>query len=307
MKLAIVIPVYNDWISLNFLLQRIELCLRNVNLHNSYSIIIVNDASLIEWTKSNEINHDNIQILTLRNNLGHQRAIACGLCFIKENILCDNIIIMDSDGEDNPADIEKLFKFSILENQIIFAKRVKRQENLLFKIFYELYKILFKILTGKVINFGNFSSVPFSFLEKLVYNENLWNNYSATILRANIPYKSLPTIRGKRYDGKSKMTLSALFIHGFSAISVYMDLMAIRIIIFSFSTIAISIFMIIFVVLTKIFTNQAIPGWASFTTLILLNLLFQALMISFLMLFIFLSKRTTKNIIPINEYKLYLS
>jgi len=306
-KLAIVIPVYNDWISLNILLQKIELCLPNENFHNSYSIIIINDASLIEYTKSNKINYDNIHILTLRNNLGHQRAIACGLCFIRENILCDNIIVMDSDGEDNPEDIEKLFKFSILENQIIFAKRAKRQENLLFKIFYKLYKSVFKILTGKVINFGNFSSVPFSFLDKLVYNENLWNNYAATILRANIPYKSLPTIRGKRYDGKSKMTLSALFIHGFSAISVYMDLMAIRIIIFSFSTISISIFMILIVVLIKIFTKQAIPGWASFTTLILLNLLFQALMISFLMLFIFLSKRTAKNIIPINEYKFYLS
>mgnify|MGYP000055658406 CR=1 FL=1 len=56
-KLAIVIPVYNDWISLNILLQKIELCLPNENFHNSYSIIIINDASLIEYTKSNKINY----------------------------------------------------------------------------------------------------------------------------------------------------------------------------------------------------------------------------------------------------------
>lgn len=305
-KLAIAIPVFNDWISLNILLKNIKLELNKSTLIDSYCIIIINDASNIECSILEDINNENLFFVNLKNNLGHQRAIACGMCFIKDNILCDNIIIMDSDGEDNPEYIEKLFLLSIKQNNIVFASRTKRQESLIFKLFYKIYKIAFKVLTGKSIYFGNFSSIPFSIVEKLVYNENLWNNYTATILKSKLPFTTIPTVRGKRYDGMSQMTLSTLIIHGFSSISVLMDIMSIRIIMFSFATILISFISILTVFAIKLFTNYAIPGWASFTILILLNILFQSLMIAILMLFIYLSKRTSKNIIPFDDYKSFI-
>lgn len=305
-KIAIIIPVYNDWTSLNILISNIERVLLEENI-SSHCFIIVNDNSKIEIPNLSNFNNNNNFILNLKSNLGHQRAIACGLCYLKENIFCENVIIMDSDGEDKPTDILNLVNLSKKYNKIVFAQRVKRSENRIFKLMYKIYKIFFTILTGQKISFGNFSCIPYSEVESLIYNENIWNNYSSAILKSKTPYLTIPTERGTRYDGKSKMTLSSLIIHGFSAISVYMDLMAIRLMFFSIITILCTFFMMIFVLYIKLFTNMAMPGWASYIILFLFIILFQSLSMGLLMIFFFLSKRTTKSIIPYHESKLYIS
>ena len=48
---------------------------------------------------------------------------------------------MDSDGEDKPTDILNLFNLSRKHNKIVFAQRVKRSENTIFKLMYKIYKI----------------------------------------------------------------------------------------------------------------------------------------------------------------------
>ena len=45
-----------------------------------------------------------IEIIHLALNLGHQRAIAVGLCEIADREQIDAVIVMDSDGEDRPVD-----------------------------------------------------------------------------------------------------------------------------------------------------------------------------------------------------------
>jgi glycosyltransferase involved in cell wall biosynthesis len=304
-KIAIIIPVYNDWNSLDILISNIErLLYEDINSH---CFIIVNDLSTIDIPDLTNFYKKNTLILNLKSNLGHQRAIACGLCYLKENIYCENVIIMDSDGEDKPTDILKLVQLSSKHNKIVFAKRVKRSENIFFKFMYKMYKIFFSILTGQKINFGNFSCIPYFKVESLIYNENIWNNYSAGVLKSKTPYLTIPTERGTRYDGKSKMSLSSLILHGFSAISVYMDLSAIRLVFFSITTIIFTFIMMILVLYIKLFTNMALPGWASYVILFLFIILFQSLSMGLLMIFFFLSKRTTKSIIPYHESKLYIS
>jgi hypothetical protein len=299
--LVILTPVYNDWTSLNILINNIKkiFTLENVDLN----FVIVNDCSTISRVEQS-FQHHNLHIVNLTNNIGHQRSIACGLCYIKDNFKCDKIIVMDSDGEDDPNDLINLVEGN---SEIVFARRVKRSENIKFKILYFFYKILFKILTSKSVNFGNYSCLSYNVIDKLVYDDNLWNNYAATILKSKMIYKTIPTNRGVRYDGESKMTISSLLIHAFSAISVYMDLVAIRLVIFSFFTIILSFIFICLVTILKIYTNMTIPGWTTNITLLLFIILFQSLMFALLMLFIYLSKRTTKNIIPYMEYKTYIS
>ena len=51
-----------------------------------------------------------LQILHLQRNIGHQKAIAVGLAYIKENLACDKVLVMDSDGEDKPEDAAALLR-----------------------------------------------------------------------------------------------------------------------------------------------------------------------------------------------------
>ena len=62
--------------------------------------------------------------MNLKINIGHQRAIAVGLQYIYNEIdEYDYVVVMDSDGEDIPSQIEQLLEKAELEQskKIIFA------------------------------------------------------------------------------------------------------------------------------------------------------------------------------------------
>ncbi len=306
-KLIILIPVLDDWDSLFILLQELKKALENL-LPENYSILVVNDFSSLRLDKEKfEVLKIPIQVLNLKKNLGHQRAIASGLCFINKNMNLESVIVMDSDGEDKPVDIISLYKLSKETNEIVFAKRIKRSESFVFKMFYKIYKGLFRLFVGQKIGFGNFSILPFSSLEPLVYDSNLWNNYSATIMRSRLPYLSLPTERGYRYSGKSKMNFISLITHGFGSISVYSDIVSTRLVMFSGFIAVLTCLSIILVGVIRFFTDFAVPGWATYSILAMTIILFQALFMGIFALFIFLSSRSNKSIIPANEFEMFVS
>src|SRR5207245_491904 len=67
---------------------------------------------------------DRIEILRLARSLGHQRAIAVGLCELSRRDDIDAVLVMDSDGEDRPGDIAALLKASRIEPaHIVLARR----------------------------------------------------------------------------------------------------------------------------------------------------------------------------------------
>jgi len=119
----------------------------------------------------------------------------------------DNVVVMDSDGEDRPIDINKLIESLDNNNsdKIIFAKREKRSEGFIFKFFYQIYKVIFYALTTQKLDFGNFSCIPRQFLSKVVSIPEIWNHYSGGIIKSKIPYVAVGTDRGNRYHGTSKM------------------------------------------------------------------------------------------------------
>jgi hypothetical protein len=214
---------------------------------------------------------------------------------------------MDADGEDKPEDIPLLVEKAKAEkDKIIFGTRQRRYEGLWFRLFYFLYKIVFRSLTGKKISFGNFCAIPYKRLMNIVYVSDLWNHFSGGLIRSRIPYTSIPLERGVRYHGTSKMNFISLIIHGLSAISVYTDTLAVRSLIVTFAAICIATIGIITVAAIRFFTPFAIPGWASFVTLSFLIIIFQAFLISLLLIFSVLSYRTQNRFIPAVSYKSYI-
>ena len=265
MEIIILTPVFNDWASLQVLVGEIHscLCAKFTTIH----VIAINDCS-DEGFPDDFIIPEGIllTIIDLAVNVGHQRAMTIGLCYLSEyQHQSAHIIIMDSDGEDKPSDILSLITMAEKEDkmQVIFAQRIKRSETIRFKLFYLLYKILFKFLTGNEIKFGNFSCLPVSFVPQVINNPNFWNHYSASILKANMPYTYVKTERGKRYSGISQMKFNNLILHGLSSLSIYLDIIVLRLLKFTFFAI-LAVFIALFALIyVKYFTDLAIPGWTS--------------------------------------------
>ena len=233
-KVKILIPLFNDWKSVSKLLNEIDLRTNNWNVE--LSIVIVNDASTEQRSDidSNFKKIKSIKILNMKENRIHQRCIAAGLKYICKNEDFDWIIIMDADGEDRPEELNDLFKKAQENpNKTITGNRIKRSEGFVFKVLYELHKLLTLIFTGKLIKFGNFTCLPKDHAKQLILKPYLWNSYSASIVRSINDRISISSIRGARYVLPSKMNLIALVFHSFSIISVFRKLVIIRSIAFA--------------------------------------------------------------------------
>ena len=229
MKVVILIPVYNDWQSVSKLLNEIN----NLSVSSEFeiSVIIVNDASNHDRQEENKNleNINSIKILNMKTNQGHARCIATGLKYINEKEYFDYVIPMDGDGEDRPEEIiEFLNKIKISNNEPIVAERVKRSENLIFKICYQVHKLITLTFTGKYIKFGNFTCLPKTTVQKLINEKSTWNSYSGSLKKVENNLLSIPSTRGTRYFGPSKMSYYNLIKHSLSIISVFRKTFLIR-------------------------------------------------------------------------------
>lgn len=305
-KAHILIPVFNDWSSCRAVLSRLEI-VKKESTGSAWDYTVVDDGSTDQFPESLFEEVPGLTIIHLNRNVGHQRAIALGLCHLNSQSPAAPVVVMDGDGEDKPEDVPALLKASQAgPGQIVFGQRKKRFESTGFRFFYTLYKWLFQLMTGQRISFGNFCVIPASRLNGLVHVPDLWNHFSGSIIRSKIPYTTVSLDRGKRIDGHSKMNFISLVIHGLSAISVYTDMLAVRVLLVSLGLILVSLAGILTVTVIRIFTPLAIPGWASFVVLGFLILIFQAFLISLFLVFNVLSFRTQRHFIPAMEYNHFI-
>ena len=221
-KIIILIPVYNDWESLNKLLNEIN---ENIQFFNdiNFECLIVNDASSINPPELYKpTNFKLVELLNMRDNKGHARCNAFGIRYIFHNKEFDNLILMDGDGEDRPEEIKSLIKkMKENPNLSVVAKRVKRSEGFFFQSLYQLHKFITFIFTGQSINFGNYSILTRNDVEKLHSKASLWSSYSGSVKKNIKSLQEINSIRGLRYFGPSQMSLFRLIIHSLSIIAVF--------------------------------------------------------------------------------------
>ena len=232
-KIIILIPVYNDWQSASKLLEDINLNAKGLN--QEFSVIIVNDASTDKQSinSTNLENLSSIKIINMKENRGHARCIASGLKHIHEKEQYDYIIPMDGDGEDRPEEIKNFVEnINFNPNKTIVGERVKRTEKLIFKICYKIHKALTFLSTGQSIKFGNYTCLPKSTVEKMINEKATWSSFSGALQKVEKDKVEVPSERGVRYFGPSKMSFLNLIKHSLSIISVFKFNVLIRSVLF---------------------------------------------------------------------------
>jgi len=232
-KIKILIPIYNDWKSAFKLLDNIDLQVND--LKHEFSIIIVNDCST-EVRPINDFNFNNlksIKIINMKENRGHARCNATGLKYINEKEDYDYIILMDGDGEDRPEEIRLMIeKIKEYPDKVITANRVKRSEGFVFKLCYFVHKYLTLVFTGQTIKYGNYTCLPKSAVNTMVNEPATWSSFSGSLSKIAKDKKSIPSERGTRYFGPSKMSFINLLKHSLSIIAVFKNTLLIRSVLF---------------------------------------------------------------------------
>ena len=233
MKIKILIPIYNDWQSVFKLLENIDSEIAGLDVEAS--VLIVNDASTEQRPEINfNLNNlKSVQVINMKENRGHARCNAAGLKYINEKEDFDYVIPMDGDGEDRPEEIKLLIeKAKEYPDTVITANRVKRSEGFIFKSCYLIHKYLTFVFTGQLIKFGNYTCLPKSVVARMTEEAATWSSFSGSLSKIAKERKSVPSIRGPRYFGPSKMSFVNLLKHSLSIIAVFKFTVFIRSIIF---------------------------------------------------------------------------
>jgi hypothetical protein len=271
-SLVVVAPVFEDGdVAANFCSE-----VRRA-LGSQTVVILVDDGSIEKEVPSSAITGAGLRgaVIRLRRNLGHQRAIAAGMNYVADRMPTAYVIVMDSDGEDIPATAPILLQSLSNDSvDVAVAQRGQRRESFVFKAFYAIYKIVFTLLSGRRINFGNFMAVTPSGVKRLTAMPELWIHVASGVLLSRLRVAYSPIDRGQRYGGRSKMNFSALVLHGVRALMVFSEDVLVRVCILC-AAIAVSSVTLMGLAIVLKAVGFATPGWFSVALGILLLVLLQ--------------------------------
>ncbi len=264
---AILTPVFEDRDSFAELCREIAAVGDGLELR----ICAVDDGSVTAPPDPRAISDVGLcgEVIRLRRNVGHQMAIAIGLNHLAADDDLDGVVIMDSDGEDRPSRIPDLVARLADDGpdgvDIVVASRSRRSETLTFRVFYVIYKLFFKILTGSVIRFGNFMAMSQVALRRLAAMQEAWTHVAGAVVKSRLRRLELPIDRGHRYSGQSRMGFVSLVLHGIRSVMVFGDAVLTRMaVVFGLSAIG-SVAVFAIAVFLKI-SGQATPGWLTTVT-----------------------------------------
>jgi len=307
--IVICIPVFDDWSSATLLVDRLDGALRG--MPQRYSVLLVDDGSTepvpAELGRERQV-IDRVEVVHLRCNLGHQRAIAIGLALISAGEPCRAVVVMDADGEDAPAHVPELVRRCEAQQygRLIFAQRARRSEGLVFRAGYAAFRALHRLLTGHDVRQGNFSIAPFPIVRRLVAVSELWNHYAAAVFKAKLPRDGVELPRATRLAGESKMDFVSLVTHGLSAISVFGEVVGTRMLCAAGVVMIAGLVGLGAVVGIRLWTDLAIPGWATNAAGLLgLLLLNMCLFMTVATLFV-LQSRDKYAFLPARDYEYYV-
>ena len=310
-RVTVLMPLRDDWTSAVELIRRLDGVLGTYPC--VLNVLLVDDGSIQPCDPADFQLHlavvRSIRVLRLRRNLGHQRAISIGIVHASRSIICDAVLVMDADGEDTPEGALQLLR-DFSENHhgtnAVFAERSHRTESLVFRLFYKLYKIMHRILTGISVRVGNFSIFPSDYLSTLVVMSELWNHYAAAVFRSGLHFTTTPIPRGHRIAGTSRMNFVSLVTHGMSAISVFGDAVGVRLLIACAAGSVVAALGVLAVVCIRLFTDRAVPGWATYTIGTLIIILVQFITMAASFTFTMLSNRVNLSFVPLRDCELFV-
>lgn len=227
-QFVVVMPIYEDKEASSRLFQELY-----AEYGTSVYVVAVDDGSVRQPVGIDALEAYGLAgiVITLKRNVGHQRAIAIGINYVAEHLKdIEHTVVMDSDGEDTPASIRTLI--AALRSSpvdVVVAERKSRVETLRFRAFYLVYQCLFALLTGRKISFGNFMALKPNAIVRLVVMPEIWTHVASAVLTSKLRIDTLPIDRGPRYAGKSKMNFVGLALHGFRGLMVFAEDVLVRV------------------------------------------------------------------------------
>lgn len=267
--ISVVIPVYNDEAVLTELHRRLRSSLEN--LSPDFEIVFVDDGSRdgsLKILMDLHAGDDSIRIIQLTRNFGQPNAIAAGL----EHVQGDVIVLMDSDLQDRPEDIEKLIQAMLSEGVPMAVARWSNRKDSSLKV---MASKAFNALANKItqVKYVPRLRVFRAFKREVLDELKEFSERTATPLSLlcwlGHDFSVVDLERDSRYAGSSGYTLSRLLKLSLDRIFSH-SLFPIRLSSFLGITLGlISVLLALYFIIQKLFLMRVVPGWTSIVVIML--------------------------------------
>lgn len=260
---GVIIPVHNEEQNLLDLYKRLKKVLSSID--NNHELIFVNDGSSdnsLELILGLTDQDESVYYINLSRNFGHQIAVSAGLNYTK----ADAVVIIDSDLQDPPELISKLFLEYKKGFDVVYAKRRKRGgEGALKKGSAKLfYRVLRKLVPFEIpIDTGDFRLIS----QKVVKALNTMPEQNK-FLRGQIAWLGFKQTyvffdRDSRKKGETSYSYSKMFRLAFDGITGFSDKPLALVTKLGFIISFIAFMFIVFAVFSHFVLKETITGWTS--------------------------------------------
>lgn len=260
---SVVLPVYNELHVLKILLGRVRQALRALGVRSE--IIFVDDGSsdgsarlLDEMAARSQ----QVRVVHFSRNFGHQAAVQAGLKFARG----DAVVLMDSDLQDAPEAIGRLFDAWQEGFDVVYAVREKRKERALKRLaFGGFHRLLAAVSTTPIpADAGNFSLIDGRVVREIVALGD--RDRYLPGLRSWVGFRQTGVVveRLARYDDRPRVSLRGLWRLAKTAIFSFSSLPLTIFYLIGYSALAIFLALAGFSLYCRLFTDLAIPGWTSY-------------------------------------------
>ncbi|OYQ41551.1 glycosyltransferase family 2 protein [Flavobacterium aurantiibacter] len=217
MKLSVVSPVYNAERIIPTLVERIENAVSPI--FNDYEIVLVEDCSSDNsWAVIEALAAKNRHVVAakLSKNFGQHPAIMAGLSLATG----DKIVVMDCDLQDQPEEIEKLFKAMQTGYDIVLAKRSNRQDGFFKKLFSRIFFKTYSYLTDSKFDntIANFGIYDRKVIDEVLKMSDYIKSFPLFVNWVGFRTTSIEVVHAKRAEGKTSYTYRKLFKLAFDTI-----------------------------------------------------------------------------------------
>ncbi|TWH48278.1 glycosyltransferase family 2 protein [Sporomusa sp. KB1] len=268
--ISIVVPVYNEQENIdNFYSEVVK---HMEQLAYCFEIIFVDDGSsdatplILERLATGD---KRVRALIMARNFGHQVALTCGL----DHAQGDAIITMDGDMQHPPEMVPLLISkweegFQVVQTVRINTEGVSWFKNFTSGMFYKLMNALSNVQVAE-------GGSDFRLLDKQVVDSFRRFRERARFIRGMISaigYRqtNIEFIAPKRFAGQSKFSLKKMLHFALDGITAYSKTPLRFAFYIGILLGSVSIGLTLHVLYIKIFTTEAVPGWATITASILL-------------------------------------
>jgi dolichol-phosphate mannosyltransferase len=265
--LSIIVPCLNEENNLIEFKSRIIKVINDLSI--TYKIYFIDDGSTDkswEIIKNFSSNDKNILGIKLSKNFGHQNAISAGFQYANS----DYVLIIDADLQDPPELLFDMYnKISKNNFNVVYAKRIKSNENFFKKFTSKIFYIIFNSLSN--IKIPRDTS-DFRLIDKKILNEIKKLSEKDIFYRGLIPWMGFKSDfvefeRKNRKQGQSGWTLAKMFNFAITALTSFSSI-PIRL---SFYLCFLMSIIFIFNSLYALYSylqNDTVKGWTSIVLII---------------------------------------